>query len=82
MNKVLIVVGEASETLDTLYPCLRVQEEGLIPIVAGPKKRRYNMVLHEVPAGWDITCEREGYKIDRGYCLPGRQCRRIPRDLL
>lgn len=64
MNKVLIVVGEASETLDTLYPCLRVQEEGLIPIVAGPKKRRYNMVLHEVPAGWDITCEREGYKID------------------
>ena len=50
LNKVLIIVGEASETVDTLYPFFRVQEDGFIPVVAGPEKRRYHMVLHEIPA--------------------------------
>ncbi len=63
-NKVLIVVGDATETVDTLYPFLRLQEEGLVPVVAGPEKRRYQMVLHEKPEhGWDITREYEGYTI-------------------
>ena len=63
-NQVLIIVGDATETVDTLYPFLRVQEEGLEPVVAGPQARRYNMVLHEVPEnGWDITREYEGYTI-------------------
>lgn len=63
-SKVLIIVGDATETVDTLYPYLRVQEEGFAPVVAGPEARRYNMVLHEIPAeGWDITREFEGYTI-------------------
>jgi len=63
-NKVLIIVGDASETVDTLYPILRVQEDGFIPIVAAPQARRYQMVLHEIPEhGWDITREYEGYTI-------------------
>ena len=63
-GKVLIIVGDASETVDTLYPLLRVQEEGIAPVVAGPEKRRYHMVLHEVPRdGWTITREFEGYTI-------------------
>ena len=33
--KVLIIVGDASETIDTLYPVLRVQEEGFRPAAAG-----------------------------------------------
>ncbi len=63
-SRVLIVVGDAAETVDTLYPWLRVQEEGFRPVVAGPERRRYRMVLHEVPErGWDITREFEGYTI-------------------
>jgi protease I len=63
-DKVLIIVGDATETVDTLYPYLRLQEEGIMPVVAGPEKRRYNMVLHEQPeSGWDITREFEGYTI-------------------
>ena len=31
MSKVLIIIGEASETVDTLYPVLRVQEDGFEP---------------------------------------------------
>ena len=64
MHKVLIIVGDATETVDTLYPYLRVQEEGFQPVVAGPEKRRYNMVMHEDKPGWDITREWEGYQID------------------
>ena len=63
-DAVLIVVGDASETVDTLYPFLRVQEEGLRAVVIGPEARRYQMVLHEIPeTGWDITEETTGYAI-------------------
>jgi protease I len=64
MNKVIIVVGDATETVDTLYPVYRVKEEGFIPVVAGPIKQKYNMVMHEVKPGWTITREWEGYTID------------------
>jgi protease I len=63
MNKVLIIVGDASETMDTLYPFYRLQEDGFVPVVAGPEKRRFQMVLHEVKPGWTITKEWEGYTI-------------------
>ena len=36
MKKVLIIVGDASETLDTLDPFYRLQEAGIEPVVAGP----------------------------------------------
>lgn len=64
MNKVLIIVGDASETVDTLYPYYRLQEDGFQPVVAGPEKRRFQMVMHEVKPGWTITKEWEGYTIE------------------
>lgn len=63
MNKVLIIVGDASETVDTLYPFFRLQEGGFRPVVAAPEKRKYQMVLHEVKPGWTITKEWDGYTI-------------------
>lgn len=63
MNKVLIIVGDATETVDTLYPYYRLQEDGFTPVVAAPEKRVYQMVLHEVRPGWTITREWEGYQI-------------------
>lgn len=62
-HKVLIIVGDAAETVDTLYPYYRLQEAGFAPIVAGPKQQTYQMVLHEVKPGWTITKEWEGYTI-------------------
>lgn len=64
MEKVLVIVGDASETVDTLYPYYRLQEDGFLPVVAGPEKRPFQMVLHEVRPGWTITKEWEGYMID------------------
>ena len=62
-DKVLVIVGDASETVDTLYPYYRLQEAGFLPVVAAPEKRKYQMVMHEVRPGWTITREWEGYQI-------------------
>jgi len=64
MKKVLIVIGDATETLDTLYPYYRIQEAGMQPVVIAPEKRKYQMVMHEVKPGWTITKEWEGYTLD------------------
>ena len=61
---VLVIIGDATETLDTLYPYYRLQEAGYRPVVAAPEKRRYQMVMHEVRPGWTITKEWEGYQIE------------------
>ena len=63
-KEVLIIVGDATETVDTLYPYYRLIEAGMRPVVAAPEKRRYQMVLHEVKPGWTITKEWEGYSIE------------------
>ncbi len=64
MSKVLIIVGDATETVDTLYPYYRLQEAGFTPVVAAPERRQYQMVMHEITPGWTITREWEGYKIN------------------
>ncbi len=63
MAKVLLVIGDAAEVLDTFYPLHRLQEEGYEVVVAGPEKRLYHLVLHERPPGWDITRESPGYHL-------------------
>jgi protease I len=60
MAKVLLVIGDAAEVLDTFYPLHRLQEDGHEVVVAGPAKRVYHLVLHERPEGWDITRESPG----------------------
>ena len=61
MEKILIVIGDASEAMDTLYPYYRVQEEGFEAVVAAPEKRRYHLVIHEIPPGWEVTRESPSY---------------------
>lgn len=63
-EKVLIIIGDATETVDTLYPYYRLIEGGYEPVVAGPEKRVFQMVMHEVRPGWTITREWEGYQIE------------------
>jgi protease I len=60
-------IGDATESLDTLYPCFRLPEDGFEVVVAGPEARLYNSELNEIPPDstipWDITQERPGYFI-------------------
>src|SRR5262245_37785155 len=63
MPKVLLVIGDASEVLDTMYPYFRLPEDGFEVVVAAPQKRLYHLVQHEQPPGWDITRETAGYHL-------------------
>jgi protease I len=63
MKKVLLVIGDAAELFDTLYPLFRIREDGHQVLVAGPEKRLYHLVQHEKPDDWDITRETAGYHL-------------------
>lgn len=63
MPKVLLVIGDATEVLDTMYPFFRIPEDGFQVDVAAPEKRLYHMVQHEQPPGWDITQETAAYHL-------------------
>lgn len=59
----VIVIGDACETLDTMYPIFRLQEAGIEPVIAAPEMRPYQTVMHEIPPGWTITRETSGYTL-------------------
>jgi protease I len=67
MPKVLLPIGDATEVMDTLYPYFRLPEDDFEVVVAGPEKRAYHGVMHEVPPDsdipWDITREQPAYHI-------------------
>src|SRR5262245_31318345 len=63
MDKVLLVIGDAAEAFDTLYPLHRIREEDYQVVVAAPERRIYHLVLHEKAADWDITVESPGYHL-------------------
>jgi len=63
MPKVLLIIGDAAEVLDTMYPLFRLREEGYQVVVAGPEKRIYHLVQHDTHPEWDITVESPGYKL-------------------
>ena len=62
-HKVLLVIGDAVEATDTLYPYFRVQEDGYECVVIAPEKRVYQMVIHDPRPDWDLTEESKGYKL-------------------
>jgi protease I len=63
MDQVLLVIGDAAEVLDTMYPLHRVREDGYRVVVAGPERRVYHLVIHDIPPGWDVTQELAGYRL-------------------
>ena len=63
MNKLLLIIGDAAEVLDTMYPLFRLREEGYEVLVAAPEKRMYHLVQHDKHPDWDITIESPGYRL-------------------
>ena len=62
-GKVLLIIGDAAEVLDTMYPLFRLREEQYQVVVAGPAQRVYHLVQHDTHPDWDITVESPGYKL-------------------
>jgi protease I len=61
--KVLLVAGDATESLDTWYPYHRLREEGIEVHIAAPAKKVLNAVIHDFEPGWDTYIEKPGYRI-------------------
>jgi protease I len=61
MPKVLILTGDAGESLEVLYPYQRLREEGYDVDVAAPTKKRLQLVVHDFVDGFDTYTEKPGY---------------------
>jgi protease I len=59
--KVLILTGDAGESLEVLYPYQRLIEEGYDVEIAAPKKKRLQFVVHDFVEGFDTYTEKPGY---------------------
>jgi len=69
MAKVLIITGDGGESYEALYAVHRFEEEGWMPVVAAPSRRRLNLVMHDFKPGWDTYIERRGYGLEAGIAF-------------
>lgn len=61
MAKILILAGDAAESLEVLYPYQRLREEGHEVHIAAPSKKRLQFVVHDFVEGYDTYTEKPGY---------------------
>jgi protease I len=61
MPKVLILTGDAGESLEVLYPYQRLREEGYDVDIAAPTRKRLQFVVHDFVEGFDTYTEKPGY---------------------
>ncbi|MFI5757442.1 DJ-1/PfpI family protein [Streptomyces sp. NPDC051569] len=59
--KVLIVTGDAAESLEVLYPYQRLREEGYEVHIAAPARKKLRFVVHDFEPGFDTYTEKPGY---------------------
>ncbi len=63
MPKVLIVTGDAGESLEVLYPYYRLLEEGYEVDIAAPTAKAIQTVVHDFVPGFDTYTEKPGYLV-------------------
>jgi protease I len=61
MAKVLILTGDAAESLEVMYPYQRLLEEGYEVHMAAPSKKRLQFVVHDFVPEFDTYTEKLGY---------------------
>lgn len=59
--KILIVTGDAAESLEVLYPYQRLLEEGYEVHIAAPAVKKLRFVVHDFEDGFDTYTEKPGY---------------------
>ena len=64
MPKVLILTGDAAESLEVMYPYQRLLEEGYEVDIAAPSKKKLQFVVHDFVEGFDTYTEKLGYTWD------------------
>jgi protease I len=59
--KVLLLTGDAAESLEVMYPYQRLLEEGYEVEIAGPSRKKLQFVVHDFVDGYDTYTEKPGY---------------------
>lgn len=59
--KILLVTGDAAESLEVLYPYQRLREEGYDVHIAAPERKKLQFVVHDFEPGFDTYTEKPGY---------------------
>jgi protease I len=59
--KVLILTGDAAESLEVMYPYQRLKEEGYEVHIAALTKKKLHFVVHDFEPGFDTYTEKPGY---------------------
>ncbi|MFJ6383957.1 DJ-1/PfpI family protein [Kitasatospora sp. NPDC092039] len=60
-SKILLVTGDAAESLEVFYPYQRLREEGYQVDIAAPTRKRLQFVVHDFVDGFDTYTEKPGY---------------------
>jgi protease I len=60
-TKILILTGDAAESLEVMYPYQRLKEEGYDVDIAAPSKKKLRFVVHDFEPGFDTYTEKPGY---------------------
>jgi protease I len=61
MPKILIITGDAAESLEVMYPYQRLLEEGYQVDIAAPSVKKLQFVVHDFVDGYDTYTEKPGY---------------------
>lgn len=61
MPKILLLAGDAAESLEVMYPYQRLLEEGYEVHIAAPSKKKLQFVVHDFVDGFDTYTEKLGY---------------------
>jgi protease I len=62
MSKILILTGDAAETLEVFYPYHRLQEAGFEVHIGAPEARTLQFVVHDFVDGFDTYTEKLGHR--------------------
>jgi protease I len=62
--KILILTGDAAESLEVMYSYQRLREEGYEVHIAAPSKKKLHFVVHDFEPGYDTYTEKPGYSWD------------------
>ena len=62
--KILMLTGDAGESLEVMYPYQRLREEGYDVKIAAPTKKKLHFVVHDFEPGFDTYTEKPGYSWD------------------
>ncbi len=59
--KILLLTGDAAESLEVFYPYQRLLEEGYEVLIAAPSRKKLQFVVHDFVDGFDTYTEKLGY---------------------